>query len=178
MTSSVGPLLAGVERLLRGAAVLLMYALMGYIVIGVILRYTGRPLPGVAEISGQILMAPLVFIGIVVAQMRDEHLTVGLLAQDGRARADRFAGLQREFWMVAFALLVAIYGWVQAMDSRAVGERGIDSGAPLWIMRFTVPVLALALILHTVLTLRSRLTRHAMERDGFDEEEAVLHGDH
>lgn len=169
MRSGLERIVDGTERALSTIAVFLLYALMAYVTIAVAMRYIGSPLAGVPEISGRVLMPPLVFIGIVVAQMRGEHLVVELIDTKHR-RTELLTRYHREFWMVVFALSLTIYGWSEAMHSMELRTTGIDSGFPVWIVRFVVPILGVALILFT---LHKALKEDAPPNEDIDEEMAA-----
>ncbi|MFC5992976.1 TRAP transporter small permease [Pseudonocardia hispaniensis] len=143
--SSAGVYLASVALLL----------LMGYVVLNVVLRYLGHPLPGVTEISGRWMMVPLVFAGIAVAQFKGEHLTVSSLVELCDKR------LQRALVHVAIALdvifmaMVGYFGFRGAEKSRGVGETGIDSGVALWPTRYLVPICTVLIVLGTYVLWRT-----------------------
>ncbi|WGX97039.1 TRAP transporter small permease [Nocardioides sp. L-11A] len=141
---------------LQACAALLLLSLMGYVIVSVIMRAAGAPLSGVAEISGRWLMAPLVFAGIAVALARGEHLSVDALRVPAGSRAAVLVSVLRFVMLVALMALITWYGWEAAVEARAQGERGIDSGHAVWLSRFGVPLMGITCIVLAVLPVLSR----------------------
>lgn len=124
-----------------------VFLLMMHVVSDTFLRYAfNNPLPGTTEYVQHWYMVGIAFLGFAAAERRGEHIEAPLIY-------DRLpATVQREFTFIAVLLtigvllLVAWWGWDEAMTQMERGERGGAARTTIWPTRFFVPIGAIALV--------------------------------
>lgn len=140
--------LAGIGQLVMVSSVIVLFAIMFYTVANVINRtIVGTPLPAVIELITRWWMVPLVFGGWLIAHLADEHIRVDFIAERASGVVAPLHQLLNKLLLLAFLTIVAYGGWVGATENRLRQEHGIDTGAPIWISRYAVPVMTAALII-------------------------------
>lgn len=142
--------------------------IMLYTVANIVIRSTvGTPLPAVVELITRWWMVPLVFVGIIVAQPRGEHVRVDFVGDNLGLRWDRLYRVVSRLFLILFTAFVVIGGWEEAVRNMQRGEFGIDSRWPIWLTRFAVPVLGTAFVIYLIVeisrAIRTRGDQHLGE---------------
>ncbi len=165
MLKFVDTLTAINRRIMLGVSMVCLILAMILVSADAISRKFGFTVPGAVSIT-ELLIAGLVFGGIVYAQTAGVHLYVGLLdgllPRSGILLTD-LIGLLAGFVATAF---VGWFGFLQAIDSwtfNEIAESAVD--VPLWPSRFVLAVGCLLLCLQFVLDalriILKREERHA-----------------
>jgi len=159
--SRLGPVVTGVERVSRTAAILSTIVLTLVTTVDVIMRTaSGRGVPGAIEIT-EVVLVIAVFLGMMTASTDGMHITATLVTDRLPRRAARVT-------RIAGALVsLGIAGWVlcgsalRAIASIRAGEYrfGLIS-VPLWPARVAIVIgmagLLFALALHLAEVIRTR----------------------
>lgn len=157
--------LTGIGLLVTVSSVIVLFAIMLYTVANVINRtIVGTPLPAVIELITRWWMVPLVFGGWLIAHLADEHIRVDFIAERATGIVAPLHQLLNKLLLLAFLALIAVGGWIGATENRLRDEHGIDTGAPIWISRYAVPLMTAALILFVVYEIATLALRIARRR--------------
>lgn len=126
--SRIGGLLLGGLRIVAALFLLIMMAVTFIDVIG---RYVfSSPLPGAFELT-EVLLGLIIFVGLPLATLRQEHVTVDLLT--GRA-SPRLRMLLSRLAQAMTAVVLGMLAWrlaVIARDLSAYGDATVFLGIPL-----------------------------------------------
>lgn len=121
-----------------GFTIMLM---MFYVVVSTATRLLmDRPLPAVTELVSRWWMVPLVFAGIDVALLREEHIAVDLFVSRMSALSIKICRAMGDAIMLIFLAALIWGGLAGSLEHFRVQETGIDSGLPVWMTRLVVPV--------------------------------------
>lgn len=154
------------------AAVIIM---MIHVVLEVGLRsFFNAPIPGTLEMVTYWYMVLISFVGMWLAQQRNEHISVTLLVDRlglGARRVIAVAG----YCLTAVVLVLFIwFGFEGALQQMAVGEFSGSSRIPIWPMRFVVPIALtawlVALIAQAIATIRRP---QVLDRESIDDLEVI-----
>lgn len=121
-------------------AALALFLLMFHIMANAVLRYFGSPLDGTLEHTAFWYMPILAFLGFVVAQRRREHIEARIMFDRMPDASQRAMEFIVGAIIIVFCLLLAYFGWVEALDGYAVGRTAGASGVVIWPFVFAVPV--------------------------------------
>jgi TRAP-type C4-dicarboxylate transport system permease small subunit len=135
------------NRSVEAAAVVLLLAMLGAVVLGVIYRAVGDPLVWSDELS-QILLVWVGFLGWIIALRRGNHIRITTIA----ARLPQRLRLLLE---IVIQIAIMIFAAVLIWQSWGLIRRNIDIYAvtlplPSAVLYFPLPLLGLALITQTV----------------------------
>lgn len=139
---------AVLKTTLQTVAVLALWAIMLYTVGNVVSRMVGAgPLPAVIELITRWWMVPLVFAGWALAHLGNEHIRVEFISDIATTSVRTTLYWANNALLILFLALVAAGGWLGAQQNRLRGEYGIDTGAPVWVSRYAVPILTALFVL-------------------------------
>lgn len=152
------PALFAFDRLvvpvLNGVAAVVLFCLMLLTCIDVTGRYFGRPIFGGFELT-EILLAALIFAGLPLVTLRNDHVTVDLfdaITPDWLLRIQHVAACAVGFVCIAF---VSWRLWLRAIHIAAAGETTGQLKIPLAWLAYSMSVLtALTAVSLIVLMLR------------------------
>lgn len=150
-------------------AALAMFLLMLHVVANAVMRYLGSPIDGTLEHSAFWYMPILVFLGFIVAQRRREHIEARIMFDRMPEASQRATEFIVQAIIVIFCLLLAYFGWVEALDGQAIGRTAGASGVVIWPFVFAVPVgyglMALQVVLDMVRLARTKQDVPAEQED-------------
>jgi TRAP-type transport system small permease protein len=143
------------DRALEIAAVVLMLAMLGVVVAGVVFRAAGSPLVWTDEL-GQYILVWLGFIGWIIATRRRNHIRITVFLDKLPDTARRAAEVIIQLAIIGFA---AVLIW----QSRGLIQRNIDVEAvtlpfPSALLYALLPILGLALIVEAASEIRATVT--------------------
>lgn len=152
------PALSAFDRLvvpvLNGVAAVVLFCLMLLTCVDVAARFFGRPVFGGFELT-EILLAALIFAGLPLVTLRNDHVTVDLfdaVTPDWLLRIQHVIACAIGFMCVAF---VAWRLWLRAIHIAAAGETTGQLKIPLAWLSYSMSVLtALTAVSLIVLMLR------------------------
>ncbi|HHX47905.1 MAG TPA: TRAP transporter small permease [Brevibacterium sp.] len=134
--------LTGVRLLVEISSAIILFAIMLYTVANVISRVVaGTPLPAVIELITRWWLVPLVFGGWLIAHLADEHIRVDFIIERADGVVDLLYRFLNKGLLLLFLGIIAYGGWIGATENRMRQEHGIDTGAPVWITRYAIPIL-------------------------------------
>ncbi len=143
-----------VVPLLNGVAAVVLFCLMLLTCIDVAGRYFGRPIFGGFELT-EILLAALIFAGLPLVTLRNDHVTVDLfdaITPDWLLRIQHVAACVLGFVCIAF---VSWRLWLRAIHIAAAGETTGQLKIPLSWLAYSMSVLtALTAVTLLILVLR------------------------
>lgn len=169
-------IVAGVCWIVQVICVIALFAMMLYTVGNVLARVTaGTPLPAVIELITRWWMVPMVFGGWLLAQLNREHIVVDFVVERARGVVGLAYRFLNHVLLLLFLGIVGVGGWIGAQENRIRGEYGIDTGAPVWITRYAVPIMVAVLFGYIVYEL-SRVVRRRPLNQAVDAEGAELDG--
>lgn len=143
--------LTGIQLLVTVSCVIVLFAIMFYTVANVINRIVvGTPLPAVIELITRWWMVPLVFGGWLIAHLANEHIRVEFISERTTGIFAPIHQLLNRVLLLVFLGIIAYGGWVSATENRLRNEHGIDTGAPIWITRYAIPLMTAAFIIFVV----------------------------
>lgn len=144
-------ILTGIQLLVTVSCVIVLFAIMIYTVANVVNRIVvGTPLPAVIELITRWWMVPLVFGGWLIAHLANEHIRVEFISERTTGIFAPIHQLLIRVLLLVFLGIIAYGGWVGATENRLRSEHGIDTGAPIWITRYAVPLMTAAFIIFVV----------------------------
>lgn len=144
--------------LVIGVGMAALIAMVGYVIANVTLRFTvGDTLPAVTEVVTRWLLVPLATLGWVVAAQRREHIDVRLLIDGATSGVRRWTEMVNYALTIAFTASIGYFGWRGAVGAMRINEYGVDSGLPVWVTRFTIPLASALLIWALLRQARTRL---------------------
>lgn len=144
-------ILTGIQLLVTVSCVIVLFAIMIYTVANVVNRIVvGTPLPAVIELITRWWMVPLVFGGWLIAHLANEHIRVEFISERTTGVFASIHQLLIRVLLLVFLGIIAYGGWVGATENRLRSEHGIDTGAPIWITRYAVPLMTAAFIIFVV----------------------------
>lgn len=156
---------ATLEKVLSSIAAVGIIGMMLHTIVHALARHLfNAPLPGTNELVTYWYMPIITLIGFVVAQWRNEHISVSLLFDRLRDR--------NQFEYVVFGRVLGIllcggfvwFGLLEALESMRIGGKAGVTAIPSWPVAFLVPASfsALAILyLREVLTGESAVTEPA-----------------
>jgi len=146
-----------VLQLIAGIAVLVL--LVQVLANAASRQLRNAPIDGTLEYVGNWYLPIIVLLGLLIAQQKRQHIEAELLFD----RAPRV--IQREFQLVSYAattaiaLIIAWYGYVEAVNNYDVGLTAGVSGIVVWPVTFAVPLgfvlFAIQIILDAVALVRT-----------------------
>lgn len=144
-----------VPRVLSFAGMALIVAMLVNVVSDITLRTAAnQPIQGTLELATYWYMVGITFIGIWLAQVRQEHISVSMLTDRFDAPTQRAFDLLAGIITLAFLSALAWFGLDNALDQMARGEFAGADRIPVWPMRFIVPAAliayAITLVMHLV----------------------------
>lgn len=123
------------DRLVGGAAVLLLLTMLAVVFLGVVFRLFGEPLAWSDELA-QYLLVWTAFSGWIIASRRRSHIRIGLII-------DRLEGAPRRAAEIVIQLLVAALGVVLLVKSFGLIQRNLDVewvSLPLSVSLVYIPI--------------------------------------
>lgn len=117
---------------------------------------------------GIIAMAPLTFVGAAMCSYTGTHIAVDVITLVKSAAVRRLARLAVALAMIVFAAVYLWTGWHYMMDAVDSGERLLDTGTPIMIPLFFLPLGMAMVLVHTV----AEILRIATGREANTEENA------
>jgi TRAP-type C4-dicarboxylate transport system permease small subunit len=152
-------LLGWIEGVLSLVAAAMLMAIMSLTFLDVIGRYVlARPIPGSYELVA-LAMGILVFAGVPIITLRQEHLTIGLFEN---ALAGAVKPMVRTFIDLVGLAILALYAWrvwVQAGFIARTGEVMATTGISVAPFAYFMSAMAALSALLTVLIIVRRFTR-------------------
>ncbi len=147
--------------------------LMLHVVVDVVGRTLfNHPLPSTLEIVSDWWMVILVFGSFGYAQYRGEHVRATILTDNLPRSWQRGAEAAALLLMGAVGVLIALYGWTEALHSMAIDETLVSSTpVVVWPFKFLIPLGGLALALQCVASIY--LTLAGIGQETHDEAELV-----
>jgi len=143
--------LATASVVVGGAACLVM---MLQVVADVVARTLwNQPLAGTLEMSQHWWMVTIVFTGLGYTQLRRENIRATLITEHLSPAWRRAADLGAGTLLGGFAVAMAYYGWLAAMESLKVRETVVAADLPIWPLAFLVPFGWAVLALQSVATI-------------------------
>lgn len=132
------------NRLVEGAAVLLLLAMLGSVFLGVIFRFLNAPLAWTDEMA-QYLLVWTAFTGWIIAGNRGSHIRIVMFL-------DALKGRPRIAAEVVIQLLVAVLGMVLLTRSFGLIARNSDVEwvslpLPVALVYLPIPIAGLAVVL-------------------------------
>lgn len=153
MTTSVLDKWFVAERRLYGfekAICVVSLSVMLFAVLGsVIVRNFNLPVLNPGE-YGIIAMSPLTFVGAAMCSYTGTHIAVDVINLVKSAAIRRAARLAVSVAMVVFGATYFWTGWNYMVDAVHSGERLLDTGTPLFISLFFLPLGMAMVLVHTV----------------------------
>lgn len=147
---------------LQTVAILSLWAIMLYTVGNVVSRLAGfGPLPGAIELVTRWWMVPLVFAGWALAHLGNEHIRVEFISDLSNRTIRNALYWINNALLLLFLSLLTVGSFLGAQQNRLRGEYGIDTGAPVWITRYAVPILAAIFIVLIVADIWKKLATPA-----------------
>lgn len=156
-----GSLNRGLE-LVGGLAILVM---LTHVVLEVFLRsFFNTPIPGTLEYVSFWYIVVIAFVGMWLAQRRNEHISVTLMVDKLRSRARTFTDLFGNVLMLGVLGMFAYFGFTGAMIQTMTGEYSGATMVPVWPMRWVVPIMLSAWFIVLVRQTVSLLTGSKNDR--------------
>ncbi|AHC48079.1 TRAP transporter small permease [Achromobacter xylosoxidans] len=135
-------------------AVILLAALAIITFLNVLVRYfTDQSFAWTEEISVFLLIV-LTMAGGSVAFVRNHHIRIEILADNGSPRRQRIMALIANFCVLAFFVLLTVLSIKLVSDEFVYEETSPAIGVPTWWYSIWLPVMAAAISLRTLGTLR------------------------
>lgn len=131
------------DRALRVAAVLLLAALLGSVVIGVVSRFLNHPVPWSDEMA-QYLLVWTGFVGWMIASRRRAHIRITVFLDLLGHHARRVAVIAIEIALIGFAVALIHYGW--PLIGRNWDIEWVSLPLPSGLLYLPVPFAAAVLI--------------------------------
>jgi TRAP-type C4-dicarboxylate transport system permease small subunit len=143
-----------VTPLLNGVAAAVLFSLMLLTCVDVTARYFGRPIFGGFELT-EIMLAALIFAGLPLVTLRNDHVTVDLfdaVTPDWLLRIQHVAACALGFVCIAF---VSWRLWLRAIHIGAAGETTGQLKIPMSWLAYSMSLLtALTAVTLIILMLR------------------------
>ncbi len=95
---------------------------------------------GTLEFVTNYYMIAAVFMGLMVAQRHHEHIEVSVLIDRLPQRSKEVVGLAGQAVTLGFVIVLAYYGYHEAVANMHQGERSGVVQVPIWPSRFLVPI--------------------------------------
>lgn len=141
------------------AALLATLAIITF--LNVLVRYfTDQSFAWTEEISVFLLIV-LTMVGGSVAFVRNHHIRIEILADNGTPRRQRIMALISSGCVLAFFLLLTVLSIKLVADEYRYEETSPAIGVPTWWYSIWLPVMAAAISLRTLGTIRRLLKRTA-----------------
>lgn len=121
-------------------ATIAMFLLMLHVVANAVMRYLGQPIDGTLEQTAFWYMPLLAFFGFVVAQRRKEHIEARIMFDRMPIASQRAMEVVIHVVVISFCVLLAYFGWIEAVDGRKIGRTAGASGVVIWPFVFAVPL--------------------------------------
>ncbi|MBS9376091.1 TRAP transporter small permease [Rhodococcus sp. B50] len=142
----IGPLRRVSSQALEAVAAITLMVMMLHVVANALMRsFANQPITGTNEYVGYWYLPAVAFIGFVVAQRRGDHI-------EARVLFDRLPSINKRELDVLGLLLAAVaysafawFGWLEALDNRAIAATGGVTGVVIWPVTFIVPFSFMAL---------------------------------
>jgi TRAP-type C4-dicarboxylate transport system permease small subunit len=151
-------LVALADRLLRVAALALLLALLASVMIGVISRQIGRPVPWSDEMA-QYLLVWTGIVGWVIAARRGNHIRINVFIDLLPRGVRLLAEIAIQLTVIVFAVLLIRWGW--PLIERNWDIDWVSLPLPAGLLYLPAPIAAAALILQAAAaildTIRGRL---------------------
>lgn len=155
MNSGLRRALLWAPRLLSGFGILLIVLMLVNIVADITLRSSiNEPIQGTLELTTYWYMVGITFIGIWMAQVRQEHISVSMVTDRFDAPTQRAFDIFSGLLTLAFLTAISWFGLNSALHHMARGEFAGADRIPVWPIRFIVPAAlvayAITLVMHLV----------------------------
>lgn len=163
----LAPLVRGVSESLRAVGEVGIVSMMLIVIADVAMRSIfNAPILGTLEVVTYWCMVTVSFVGMWLAQKRNEQISVTMLTDRFSAQGQLLHRLFGNLLTFLFLLAVGWYGWSSALDNMARGEFTGATHVLIWPMRFLVPIGMLAFIITLVIqTVDEFRQTHAAEED-------------
>lgn len=139
--------------------------LMIHTIANVVARMSGHPMEGALEYSSHWWMPLIAFMGFAAAELRGEHVQVGLVF-------DRMPTKNRQEYVVVVRILTIVFSMIlawftlqEALSDMEMRKASPSTGIPYWPTSFLVPLGYLLLAFATLIAIPRDL-RAQRERDG------------
>lgn len=140
-------------------AVILLGALATITFLNVLVRYfTDQSFAWTEEISVFLLIV-LTMVGGSVAFVRNHHIRIEILADNGSPRRQRIMALISNGCVLAFFVLLTVLSVKLVADEYLYEETSPAIGVPTWWYSIWLPIMAAAISLRTLGTLRRLIQR-------------------
>jgi TRAP-type C4-dicarboxylate transport system permease small subunit len=153
------------DRIVRGAAVALLLALLVAVLLGVLSRQLNAPLAWTDELA-QYLLVWTGFVGWIIAARRRSHIRITVFAEKLPAGAGRVLEIVTQLAIIVFAAVLIRYSFALIERNWDVESIALPiSGAALYIV---MPLAGLALILQALAEIADALAgrRHVAAEPG------------
>lgn len=155
-----------VDRALQAAVSTIIFVMMGMIVVDVIGRAVGRPLPGVVEITEEYLMVAIVFLALGFTHSAGRHIRVELFRMLWPAIGHWIVRAATNLIGAAYFALVAWHAGGQTAYAWREGQRSASElaypMAPAYaLVVIGAGIMCLWLLLDVVLLAAGRHAREA-----------------
>lgn len=144
---SVKSFAAWADRLVYGAAVVLLLALLAVVVLGVFFRLINQPLAWSDELA-QYLLVWTGFTGWIIAARRRSHIRIMVFAAKLPRPAQAVLEIATQVGVIVFAAVLLRYSW--ALIDRTWDVESIALPIPAAALYVVMPFAALALILQAL----------------------------
>ena len=149
-----------VPAALRAVAMAAVLGMVLLVVADVVMRgLFNSPIQGTLELMTYWFMVVISFLGMWLAQVKREHITVTMITDRLRGPAKMVFRVFSAILTVAFLAALGWYGLEAALINMARGEYTGAFRVPIWPMRFLVPIglgaYAITLIIHTIQDLKN-----------------------
>ncbi|HEX7380562.1 MAG TPA: TRAP transporter small permease [Nevskiaceae bacterium] len=134
--------LVGFGRALLRRGAELSLAALALLTLGDVLgRYLFHlPVPGAVELT-EVLMVAVIFLGVVLATLQDEHVVVDVFTSAFRTRIRLAIRTLGSLFAVVVSLVLGVTGWQQAMSALDFGDQTTILALPLAPVVFFMSVL-------------------------------------
>jgi TRAP-type C4-dicarboxylate transport system permease small subunit len=136
-------LLSLLDRALRGAAVILLLALLASVVAGVVFRAIGNPLAWTDE-AAQYLLVWTGFVGLMIASRRRSHIRITVVIDALPEPVARALEMLLRVAVIAFAVELLRYGY--PLIARNWDIDWVSLPLPSGLLYLPVPFVAVLLI--------------------------------
>src|SRR5690625_5159530 len=147
------------SKTLAVPAALATAVLMLHVVANVLSRRLFNvPLAGTLDITSYWWMVLIVFGALAYAQLKDEHIRATIITSQLPLKAQKIADIIALSLMAIFALLMAYFGWWEALASAQIQKVEVSAIVlPIWPFMFLQPLAGIALALQCCVAIHSSL---------------------
>ncbi|MGH8129127.1 MAG: TRAP transporter small permease [Gammaproteobacteria bacterium] len=152
----------GFERLLEVIVVALLVVLTAIVIIGIVYREIGHPLPWYDEVAS-VLLAWLTYYGVGLGALKRAHISVPGLVRATPPRVRLVLAVLCEACVFAFFILLAFFGW--KVLGVLAGETLVTVDIPVQLTQSAIPVGAILFLIAEAMCLPRVLSDAAAGRE-------------